>query len=102
MRRASLEPVAGEIVVGGEAVELVPIVVDRVDPAAFGPEQVAAELQIVGRVGEDHVDDLVGQARHLGDAVALEDGVERQLALRRSRRAQATSRCSAMRAMRFM
>ena len=75
------QPVAGEIVVGGEAVELVPIVVDRVDPAAFGPEQVAAELQIVGRVGEDHVDRLVGQPRHLGDAVALDDLVERQLAL---------------------
>ena len=76
------QPVAGEVVVDGEAVELVPVVVDRIDPAAFGPEQVAAQLQIVGRVGEDHVDRLVGQPRHLGDAVALEDLVERQIALR--------------------
>ena len=50
------EPGAAELVVGGEAVELVPVVVDRIDPAALGPEQVAAELEIVRRVGEDHVD----------------------------------------------
>ena len=36
------QPFAGEIVVDREAVELVPIVVDSIDPAAFGPEQVAA------------------------------------------------------------
>jgi len=38
-----LEPVAGEIVVSSEAVELIPFIVDRIDPAALRPEQVAAE-----------------------------------------------------------
>ncbi len=76
------EPFAGEIVIGGEAVELVPLVVDGIDAAAFGPEQVAAKLQIVGRIGEDHVDGLVGEARHFGDAVTHQNLVERKLALR--------------------
>ena len=83
------EPVAGELVISGEAVELVPVVVDRIDAAAFGPEQVAAELKIVGRIGEDHVYRLVGKPRHLGDAVALDDLVERQVADRTGTRAQA-------------
>ena len=73
------EPFAGEIVVGGETVELVPIVVAGIDLAALGPQQVAAELEVVGRVGEDHVDAFVGQARHFGDAVAKDDLVERKL-----------------------
>jgi hypothetical protein len=72
------EPAAGEIVVAGEAVEMVPGVVDRVDPAAFGAEQVAAELQILRRVGKDHVDRSVGKPRHGGDTVALDDAVERE------------------------
>jgi hypothetical protein len=33
---------------------------------------------------------LVGQPRHLGDAVALDDGVERQLAFGRRRRADSS------------
>src|SRR5207253_5078844 len=78
-----LEPVAGEAVIGGEAVELVPLIVAGIDLAALGPEQVAAKLKIVRRVGEDHVERLLRQTRHLCDAVTLEDAVERQVALRR-------------------
>ena len=76
------EPVAGEVVIDSEAVKLVPRIVDRIDPPALGPEQVAAELEVIGRIGEDHVDRLVGQRRHFGDAVALNDGIERQHARR--------------------
>ncbi len=75
-----IQPFAGEIVVGGKTVELVPLVVDRIHSSALGPKQVAAQLQIIGRVREDHVDTFVGKPRHFGDAVALEDGVERKLA----------------------
>src|SRR3546814_20337609 len=51
-----LQPGMGEAIVSGEAVELVPIIVARVDLAAVGAPQVAAELEIIGRIGEDHVD----------------------------------------------
>jgi hypothetical protein len=82
------EPVSRKVVIDGEAVELVPIVVDRIDAAALGSEQVAAELEIVRWVGEDHVDALLRQACHFRDAVALEDAVVRKLALRWLRRAK--------------
>ena len=71
------QPLAREIVVCRQAVELVPIVVASIDLAAFGPEKVASQLQIVGRIGENHVDRLVGKTCHLGNAIALEDRVER-------------------------
>ena len=54
------------------------VVVDRIDAPALGPEQVAAELEIIGRVREDHVDRLVGQALHRLHAIAHDDLVERQ------------------------
>src|SRR5438309_2886495 len=47
------EPVPGEVVVDRETVELVPLVVARIDLAAFRTEQVATELKIVRRVGEN-------------------------------------------------
>ena len=50
------EPGAGEIVVGGETGELVPIVVDGVDARIVGTLEVALELQIVRRIGEDEID----------------------------------------------
>src|SRR3954447_2933952 len=73
-----LEPVASEVVVAREAFELVPVIIDGVDAAAFGPEQVPAQLQIIGWVCKDHVHRLVRQSRHLRHAVALQDDVERQ------------------------
>ncbi len=60
-RRAASSQARREGVIGGEAVELVPVVVDGVDLRLVGTVQVAVELQIVGRVGEDHVDRLLGQ-----------------------------------------
>ena len=71
-----VEPGAGEAVIGGVALELVPVIVDRVHAAPLGPEQLAAELEVVGRIGEDHVDRLVGQPRHRRDAVVHQDPVE--------------------------
>jgi hypothetical protein len=73
-----LEPGAGEAVVRGEGVELVPIVGDRVDMRAVGTEQLAAQLQVIGGVCEDHVDRLGGERLHRRDAVSAQDLVERQ------------------------
>jgi hypothetical protein len=71
----SQQPGAGEGVIGLETVELVPRIVDGVDLGLVGPVQIAAELQIVGRIGEDRVDRVLRQALERGDAVALQDGV---------------------------
>src|SRR4029078_1821164 len=65
-----------------KAVELVPLIVDRVDPAALRAEEIAAQLQVVRRIREDYVAALVGQTRHLRNAVAHQDFVERKLTLR--------------------
>ena len=77
------QPRAGELVVEREACpdglggvsELVPVVVDRVDLAVVGTQQVAAQLKIVGRVGEDHVDGSFRQGLHQFDAVADEHAI---------------------------
>ena len=69
------QPGAGEGVVFGETVELVPVVIDGVDLGIVGTQQVAAQLEIIGRVGEDHVDRGVGQAFQHGDAVAAMNDV---------------------------
>ncbi len=73
------KPVAGEGVVGGEASELVPIVVDGVDAAVVGPEQLAVELKIIGRIGEDEIDRCFGEAVERLDAIADDDAIEREL-----------------------
>ena len=81
-RRA--EPGAGEGIVARKACpegirglgELVPVVVDRVDAAVVGTQKLAAQLQIVGRIGEHHVDGRFGQASHQLDAVAYQDVVQ--------------------------
>jgi hypothetical protein len=70
-----LQPFAGELVIGREALELVPVVVNRVDLGIVRTQQVAAQLKIVGRVGENQVDRLLGQGVHRLDAVALNDGL---------------------------
>ena len=73
---AGIEPGAGEIVIGGEAGELVPVVVDGVDLGLVGPGQAAFELQVVGRIGEDQVDRGGRELLQLGNAVALQNRVE--------------------------
>ena len=50
------QPGAGEGVIFGEGRELVPVVVDGIDEAVVGPAQIAAELEIIGRIGEDQID----------------------------------------------
>ena len=73
------EPFAGETVIGGEVVEAVPLLVDAVDEAVVGTAEFAAELKIVGRIGEDAIDRVRGQHPHVMDAVAAQDLVEGQV-----------------------
>ncbi len=72
------EPVAGEGVVGLEAVEPVPVVVDRIDQRIVRAEQLAAKLKVIGRVGEDEVDRIGRHRLHHLDAVALYHPIQRQ------------------------
>jgi hypothetical protein len=75
---AFLEPGAREGVVGLEALELVPVVVHGVDLGVVRPQKVAAQLEVVGRVGEHEVDGPVRQLLELRQAIARKDGVDRQ------------------------
>ena len=72
------QPGPGKAVIGRKAVELVPIIVDGINHAALGPHQVSAELQIIGRIGEYHVDGFRGQGVHRGDAILAQYPVQRQ------------------------
>src|SRR3546814_4918707 len=54
--------------------------------AAVGAVEIAAELEIVGRIGEDHVDRFGGQRLHHRDAIAAQDRIERQRRRRFGRR----------------
>ena len=47
------EPGAGEGIIGGKIREPVPLVIDAIDQAVVRPAQLAAQLQVVWRVGED-------------------------------------------------
>ena len=51
---------------------------DGIDVATVRPVEIAAELEVVGRIGEDHVDAGVRQAAHRLDAVACQDLAQRQ------------------------
>jgi len=75
---AFAEPGAGETIVVGKAGKLVPGIVDAVDHRVVGAEQLAFQLQIVGRIGEHEVDALVGEPRQLLQAIADEDAVDGQ------------------------
>jgi hypothetical protein len=74
-----VEPSPGEAIVLGKAGEAIPGRVDAVDPAVVGAEQLAAELQVIGRIGEDQVDRPRRQPRHYLDAVADQHLVLRRL-----------------------
>ena len=52
---AFLEPSPAEAVVGGEIVELVPVVVHAIDAGVVGAQKLAAKLEIIGRVGENEI-----------------------------------------------
>jgi hypothetical protein len=70
------QPGTGEGVIGGEALELVPFVVDRTDLRLVGTVKVALELEVVGRVGENDVNGMVGQLVQRRDAIPFQDRVE--------------------------
>ena len=69
------EPTGGERVISREAVEFVPVVGDRVDVRIVRTFQVAGELEIIWRIGENQIDGTRRQFRHLGDAVADQNAV---------------------------
>ena len=72
------KPGAGERVVVGKARELVPVVVDRVDEALVRTRERLFELEIVGRIREDHVHALGRKLLQIGDAVAEKNLIERK------------------------
>ena len=59
-----------------EALELVPMVVDRVDLRIVRPAQFVLELKIIGRISEDEIGAAGGQSPHGFDAIAFEHPVE--------------------------
>ena len=74
-RRQAVSQALGEIVIGRETRELVPVVGDRVDVRIVRPLQIVGELEIVGRIGEHQIDGTRRQLCHLGDAVADQDAM---------------------------
>ncbi len=76
---AFLQPGTAKAVIGGKALELVPVVIDRIDLGVVGPQQVPAQLQIIGRVGKDHVHRRIGQRSQHLDAVAQMDDIGLQI-----------------------
>jgi hypothetical protein len=69
------EPGAGEIVIGFEVGELVPFVIDAIDVRLVRAGERAAELHVVGRVGEDEIGAALGELAHRLDAIAFDDPV---------------------------
>ena len=63
----------GEVVIFLEGAELVPVVGDTVDLGIVRTLQIALQLQVIGRIGEDEIDALRRQRRHLRDAIAHEN-----------------------------
>ena len=63
------QPGFSERIVGGECVELVPVIGYGIDSAPIGPVQIAAKLQVIRWVGEHHIDARIGQRAHRFDAV---------------------------------
>ena len=69
------QPFASELVVGRKALELVPVIIDRIDLGIVRAQQVAAKLEVVGGIGENEVDRFLGQLPQFLDAVPVNDGV---------------------------
>jgi hypothetical protein len=73
---AGLQPGAGESIVFGEAAKAIPLIVHRVHAGHVGPPQFFLQLEVVGRIGEDHVNGFFRQcAEHL-EAIPLNDLIE--------------------------
>src|SRR4029078_3837908 len=75
---ARFEPGAGELIVGCEATETVPVVVAAIDAGVVGPVELVVELKIVGGVGEDEIDGSFGQGAEDFDAITADDRVARE------------------------
>jgi hypothetical protein len=75
---ASRQPGLREIVVGREARELVPVVIDGIDARIVRALEIARELEIVRRVGEHEIDGRRREFRHSGDAIACKNAMRLQ------------------------
>ena len=71
-----LQPLAGEFVVCGKAIELVPMVINCIDLGVVRAVQIAAQLKVVGRVCEDQIDAALRKRIHHLDAIAVKDRVQ--------------------------
>jgi hypothetical protein len=71
----SFQPFAREFVIGLEARELVPGVIDRIDLGLVGPCEIAAKLQVIGRVCENEIDRSFGKLVQFLDAIAHDDAI---------------------------
>jgi hypothetical protein len=66
-----------EKVVFLEASKLIPLIVHRIHLGAIGAVKILSELQIIRRVGKDHIHRGCWELGEDFDAVACKDGVER-------------------------
>ena len=71
-------PGAGEFIVMGKAVELVPVVIHRIDLGLVGAGETLLELQVIWRICENQIDGAGRQTIHVVDAIAHKDSVDRQ------------------------
>ena len=53
------QPVAGERVIGCKAVELIPVIVNRIHLGVIRAMQICFELQVIGWIGEDKINAVV-------------------------------------------
>ena len=72
------QPVEGEGVISREIGEFVPFVVHGVDMAVVGAQQIAAQLEIIRRIGKNSVDRMRRKFVHDTNAVADQDTIQRQ------------------------
>ena len=72
------EPGAAELIVGLKARELVPVLVHAIDNGVVRPQQIAIELQVVGRIGEDEIDAFRWNLCQFAEAIAPENTVGNQ------------------------
>ena len=64
------QPIPRELVICFEILELIPAVVDRVDFGEVGTMQLVAQLQVIRRVGEDHIHRVRGERAEDFNAIA--------------------------------
>ena len=66
------QPFAGEVVILGKTIELIPVVVHSVHLGQVGAPEFALQLEVIGRVGEDQVNRIFRQVGQNLAAVADE------------------------------